>query len=74
MNRLLAHPLPPLSLQQVNSLFLGLSVCVAGVELTNERGERGVKKSYDREKAWPPYKSFNTLWKEQSKNSSEEYY
>jgi hypothetical protein len=53
MIRLLAHPLPLLSRQQVVSL--SQSSCVSPVKLNDRRGRevgwRGAK-SYDREKAW----------------------
>jgi hypothetical protein len=51
MIRLLAHPLPPLSHQQVVSLSQSFSV--SPVELTNVRGGGGGAKPYEREKAWP---------------------
>ncbi len=69
--RLLAHPHPPLSRQQVVSL--SQSSCVSPVELTD--GERGESRGWARSQIIRPreslalYKSFRTLWVSRTKNA-----
>ncbi len=67
----LPPPPAPVLLPLASCLFFSIFLCVAGRAYTDGRGRRGGRgaESYDRNKAWVLYKSFNTLWSTGSMHS-----